>query len=359
MNEFQKSQSAKILASYGKDLTNDILEKGKKAELGTVTNYSGHDYVKTAEGWKPVKTHGHLVGKQEQSTSISTPYVTPEVKSIDDGQDITSKLSKLNSIDDFKNLIGDKTLVVKTQKDIAWGELDGRKKGSGEWDKLVAFKMQNGNIAYKEIESYHSHFLGSHKEKFTEITGKNNTYGPRENVSDDRILAFLKFNAKKNKAILTSNMIAPEHHDKLTILENEHHKSVKEAKDILKRNDATYQYENNHKQIPSSAVLHNHSSGMNELRYIHDGKGHSFNGGAHSSTPSLKTDGDHHWDKISVDRRFLTSSNSFNSNGYNRDYKVYKPSASEKKEVHKKLQNASDKWKEYSKENKNWYNKYL
>lgn len=55
MNEFQKSQAVRISNIYGKDI-----QKGKKAEIGTVKNYSGINYIKTSEGWKPYKTHGHL-----------------------------------------------------------------------------------------------------------------------------------------------------------------------------------------------------------------------------------------------------------------------------------------------------------
>ena len=58
-SDFEKSQSQKILSCFD-NYSNDI-EKGKKGSpLGTRSNYSGTVYVKTEEGWKSEKTHGHL-----------------------------------------------------------------------------------------------------------------------------------------------------------------------------------------------------------------------------------------------------------------------------------------------------------
>lgn len=79
MNELNKSQAAKILSVYGVT-PGDIIEKGKKAAIGETRNYSGYEYVKTAEGWKPLKTHGHVIGAIEEK-QIVEPISVPVVES--------------------------------------------------------------------------------------------------------------------------------------------------------------------------------------------------------------------------------------------------------------------------------------
>lgn len=62
VNDYQKQN---LLASYAdegeiflKSLDNLEISKGRKAEaLGTKKNYGGKDYIKTANGWKPVGKH--------------------------------------------------------------------------------------------------------------------------------------------------------------------------------------------------------------------------------------------------------------------------------------------------------------
>lgn len=64
MNQFEKIQSAKILATYGQE---NVIKKAKKADIGTIRNYSGYDYIKTVDGWKP---HKNI---QKQPEPIPTP----------------------------------------------------------------------------------------------------------------------------------------------------------------------------------------------------------------------------------------------------------------------------------------------
>lgn len=79
MNEFNKQQSAKILAVYG--VPTEDISKGKGFEIGQIDKAGLH--VKTAEGWKSIKTHGHLVrhphpeaGKKIPVEKIISPIVT-------------------------------------------------------------------------------------------------------------------------------------------------------------------------------------------------------------------------------------------------------------------------------------------
>lgn len=71
MNQFQKSQSERILSCYTQE---DSLEKGgKKAFIGEVRNYGGQDWVKHHDGWVLVHPSGkHLLerpgGKREPAS---------------------------------------------------------------------------------------------------------------------------------------------------------------------------------------------------------------------------------------------------------------------------------------------------
>lgn len=76
MNDYEKSQSSKILAVYGID-SNEI-SKSKGFEIGQVDKSGKH--VKTAEGWKPIKTHSHLLNKQPEPAQTQ-PEKIPVVES--------------------------------------------------------------------------------------------------------------------------------------------------------------------------------------------------------------------------------------------------------------------------------------
>lgn len=71
MNEFDKSQAAKILACYNVTNKNTDLEKAQGFVLGQLDKSGRH--VKTVDGWKSVKTHGHLINDTHQAPIISVP----------------------------------------------------------------------------------------------------------------------------------------------------------------------------------------------------------------------------------------------------------------------------------------------
>lgn len=72
MNQFQKSQAEKILASYVSQ-ENDLEKGGKRAFIGEVRNYSGQDWVKHHDGWVLVHASGNHIlerpgGKREPAS---------------------------------------------------------------------------------------------------------------------------------------------------------------------------------------------------------------------------------------------------------------------------------------------------
>lgn len=75
--EFEKIQSQRILESYGIDVSSaeldDIEKGGKSFPIGSLDKAKRH--VKTAEGWKPVKTHGHLIKPEYLEGTTTTEKV--------------------------------------------------------------------------------------------------------------------------------------------------------------------------------------------------------------------------------------------------------------------------------------------
>lgn len=91
-NQYQKKQSANILKSFGYDI-----EKAR----GTTTPIGQLDkagrYIKTAEGWKPVKTHGHLATKKEDEKPVKSEAKTDVKKHPFKNEDGSINFSELVS----------------------------------------------------------------------------------------------------------------------------------------------------------------------------------------------------------------------------------------------------------------------
>jgi len=88
MNEFQKSQNAKILSCYkteeeleiSKSEVLDLVKGGKKAFIGEKRTFAGREYIKTSDGWK---FHGKGTGSKAQehaARAVDTSSKTEEAK---------------------------------------------------------------------------------------------------------------------------------------------------------------------------------------------------------------------------------------------------------------------------------------
>lgn len=94
MNEFEKAQSAKILACYG-----DI-EKGRKGEIiGSEKNWGGKKYVKTNNGWIP-KKDAHISSNKNHMEShknvVDTKEDSGEKVSLQELQGVLNTMNQYN-----------------------------------------------------------------------------------------------------------------------------------------------------------------------------------------------------------------------------------------------------------------------
>ena len=133
-SDFQKSQSQKILSCFNNE--NDI-EKGKKAALGARSTYSGIVYVKTLEGWKPERTHGHLF---PLVTPIDPTKIVVEMpvgfgKTKSAGESVSKKTAFApKSLSDLKGAVSlggssDAKLMVHKGNGSQWVVKEARNKG--------------------------------------------------------------------------------------------------------------------------------------------------------------------------------------------------------------------------------------
>jgi hypothetical protein len=102
MNDFQKSQSNKILSCYSENSLDLIKGRGTVTPIGQLSK-NGKD-IKTANGWVPVKKHSGHVGSEEVKKE--------ETKQVEKNEDsssvehLSSFLSNFrSSVDEVNNLL--------------------------------------------------------------------------------------------------------------------------------------------------------------------------------------------------------------------------------------------------------------
>jgi hypothetical protein len=271
--------------------------------------------------------------------------------------DFAPLLSKLSSVEQLKEIIGTRTLFVGTDKGLAYDELNEKGRNKVSRDNVCAFRVSKNNlIEYWEIASYSPTMWDVIGSRFTEITGKSNSYGPRENIIDERLIAFILYSIKRGKKITLREELFPGSlQTDLKAIKDEHMELRHGAMEILRPVDVSENYKKNYKSIPLSFVFYNHDYPYNELRFQLGDKIIYFDKDTYSSHPTIEEGpGKDAW--LSLTRSFLTASNYSPSNGYNEKWSVYKASASQKKQVYEKLKAASDKYIAFVKGARAWFN---
>lgn len=167
MNDFQKSQNAKILSCYktegeleiSKSEILDLVKGGKKAFIGEKRTFGGREYIKTSDGWK---FHGKGTGAKAQEHAAG---VTSSIEIEGKVNDIFKPL-----INDFVKYNLDKlgisnatiTLDFKPVKIKEIGFVDLLKVTSGE-NKVVV----DSNASVSSMLNYISHELTHIKQILT------------------------------------------------------------------------------------------------------------------------------------------------------------------------------------------------
>lgn len=125
----------RMCKSIGPDTTAEILEKGKRAEIGEVRTWGGYKYQKTASGWVPFKEGS----KQEKKTSNEPKEsgdkaeIERRIKEIESEQDQIEETTQKNLLAIFKEELGPETVVNFTYP----GERAEIYLGKGSWDSIT------------------------------------------------------------------------------------------------------------------------------------------------------------------------------------------------------------------------------
>lgn len=89
--------------------TDDVMEKGKAYPVGTIREWKGQKYIKTAQGWKP-KTEGRKQGKKEDNTKTAA---TTDIKISEIGDIVEFTTDKGNKIKGEVVAVGQDGVQVK------------------------------------------------------------------------------------------------------------------------------------------------------------------------------------------------------------------------------------------------------
>lgn len=100
----------RICKSIGPDTTAEILEKGKRAEIGEVRTWGGYKYQKTASGWVPFK-EGSKQTSNEPKESGDKAEIEAQIKKVEDEQDQIEETTQKNLLAIFKEELGPETVV--------------------------------------------------------------------------------------------------------------------------------------------------------------------------------------------------------------------------------------------------------
>jgi hypothetical protein len=272
--------------------------------------------------------------------------------------DFGPTLSKISSVDQLKTIIGNKVLFVDSTKDLANGTLDARKKEFSDGDNLTAFRLaDSGRLEYAEFPGYSVGSFRLLSTSFTELTGENNNYGPKQNIPDEKIIAFIQYNCKKkNKISIADAVMSTSTRNELQSLVDGYNALINDAMAILTPNDVSAKYKDKRNLlIPQGFVYHNHDHPYNEIRFLLGDKMIYWNQSTYSSRPIVEEgSGKDAW--LRLDKSFLRASNNYNRSGYNESWSVYKCTPGQKKQVYEKLKGAGEKWQAFVKLAKQWYN---
>lgn len=122
----------RMCKSIGPDTTAEILEKGKRAEIGEVRTWGGYKYQKTASGWVPFK-EGSKQTSEEPKGSGSKAEIEKQIKRVEDEQDQIEETTQKNLLAIFREELGPETVVNFTYP----GERAEIYLGKGSWDSIT------------------------------------------------------------------------------------------------------------------------------------------------------------------------------------------------------------------------------
>lgn len=183
----------------GEEVTNDIIEKGKRATLGETRKWSdGNTYRRTSMGWELVKHGGPSYEELDSAPSESVAGKKKEDFEVD------QKISKYE--EQYKSLekeIGNLYDQRDSETTEVYSELNSKLKENSKLypkisDYITTGDQEGYNKAYKEWEVDQSSIYSEHNKKIAEIHSKfdSKIKGLNEKKSDIFKEAFSKKESK-------------------------------------------------------------------------------------------------------------------------------------------------------------------
>lgn len=170
----------RMCKSIGPDTTAEILEKGKRAEIGEVRTWGGYKYQKTASGWVPFKESSKQVKessvKQDRETSGYKPLIVK--KTTKDG---TTEKRDYGTVREFKDKNGNPTYSIQFENGSTWGNF-----GSEEEAQKV---IDNAKKTSEEKEAGGSGDKAAIERRIKEIESEQDQI---EETTQENLLAIFK-----------------------------------------------------------------------------------------------------------------------------------------------------------------------
>jgi hypothetical protein len=188
----------------------------------------------------------------------------------------TLPLSKVKTVQDLKDAIGESQLVMYTKFDY-YSILDARKAGT-TWTKVYVIKIEKGEIKYYTPVTAELSFIGD-KTKCVNESFQNlySQWKTKDHVEKEFLELFLYNRKKKNTMYLTDTFIPADIKEKAIALWNESQNIFKEGLAIGNTGtDNTNRHRGVYKTVPQNEVVSRHGD-YSGITYVVGGVRHVFN----------------------------------------------------------------------------------
>lgn len=243
----------------------------------------------------------------------------------------TLPLSKVKTVQDFKDAIGDSHLVMYTKFDY-YNVLDARKSGT-TWSRVYIIKVEKNQFKYYAPISHEISFMGDmYKCVHEGFAHLSTPYKNLEVVEQEFLELFLYNRKKKNTMYLTDSFMPSEIKEKGIALLNERGRLLNEALSLANSGvDNTHRHRGVYKAVPKNEVVIR-SGDYKGITYVVGGTRHIFNFNYGEKYSSDVTDSYFNINGWARAARTFNHSNS--------DYSFLKISQKVVNEIHKNLTEA-------------------
>lgn len=179
----------RICKSIGPDTTAEILEKGKRAEIGEVRTWGGYKYQKTASGWVPFKEGS----KQEKEPSVKQEKEVSDYKPLivkKTTKDGTTERKDYGTVKEFKDKNGNPIYSIQFENGSTWGNFGSEEEAQKVIDNAKKTSEEpKGSVSKSEIEAQIKK-IEDEQDQIEETTQKNLLAIFKEELGPETVVNF-------------------------------------------------------------------------------------------------------------------------------------------------------------------------